>query len=119
MTTEEKSLETKLVEMLIDINGREASLVHWIIQRKPETALAMYEIWLRTQEDNTSTTPEYERDPEVLEEVIKTNYETGMGKIPLIKMYRQMTGQGLREAKLAVEAILDSVEPKVAPAPPF
>ena len=101
MTVEIKSLETKLVDMLMDIHGREASLLHWAIKRKPDVMHAMYELWKK--DVDPAEAPKYVRDPESWEAVIYENWKTGMGKIKLIKMLREMNGSDLRESKKMVE----------------
>ena len=103
-----KSLETKLVDMLMDIHGREASLMHWAIKRKPDVMHAMYELWKK--DVDPAAAPEYVRDPESLEAVIYENWKTGMGKIKLIKMLREMTGSDLRESKTQVDEWITSWE---------
>ena len=101
MSGEIKSLETKLVDMLMDIHGREASLMHWAIKRKPDVMHAMYELWKK--DVDPAEAPKYVRDPESWEAVIYENWKTGMGKIKLIKMLREMNGSDLRDAKNQVE----------------
>ena len=99
--SEIKSLETKLVDMLMDMHGREASLLHWAIKRKPDVMYAMYNLWKK--DVDPAAAPEYVRDPESWEAVIYENWKTGMGKIKLIKMLREMNGADLRDAKKMVE----------------
>jgi len=99
--SEVKSLETKLVDMLMDMHGREASLLHWAIKRKPDVMHAMYELWKK--DVDPAEAPKYVRDPESWEAVIYENWKTGMGKIKLIKMLREMNGLDLLSAKNQVE----------------
>ena len=102
-------MNEKIINMLVTIHGREAEVLHWIMRRKPDVMVALYELWCKQQAVKQLEEPTFTRDIDQINEIIKINTDQGASKIKIIKMVRQMTGNGSKEAKEMVEVVQEKM----------